>query len=280
MGPAVKSVDILVTAHHFYQPEGTVSGFPLGSISMNRFLLIAFFLGFAFAAHSEVLDQKIAEISAVKEGLIPLQTGDEAPLLIVHGVDFADYPGEWIAPFNELIQQKTHSYLHKWSTRKGLIENRDLLLKSIRTLLKKFPQERLTIFGYSAGGAISLLALDALLGTPAMDRVYLHTVASPFFGFEAPKRAYVAAPIVGKGRIELGIGAYSFMKNKNFSNCHHWVTTNCALDKNSCDQRTINPQTGALDGSQDMPCGNSEMTKIDDETHTSVILPVLKGLTK
>lgn len=181
-------------------------------------------------------------------------------------------------PFGQLILNEHHSYLHKWSNRTGLEKNRELFLASITLLLNKYPDQKITIFGYSAGGAISLMALDSLSDSLAMKRIFLHTVASPFFGFEAPTQAYVASPFVGRGRIEIGIGAYSFMKTKSFPNCHHWVTTNCSLDKNSCPGEKINPQTGPLNGTVEMPCGNSEVTKIDDETHTSVIIPVMEKL--
>ncbi len=227
-----------------------------------------------FAQETE-LSNKLDLIKNSSNGLIPLSVGPGGPLLIIHGIDFAPYPEEWVGPFKSLITSGKHAYLHKWTYRKGLEENRDLFIESIQKLHAKFPDEKITIFGYSAGGAISLLALDKLSQTPLMEQIYLHTIASPFFGFEAPSHAYIGAPFAGKGRIEIGIGAITFMKNKSFNNCHHWVTTNCSLDKNSCPQKKINPQTGLLSGLSEMPCGNDEVSSIDDETHTSVIQRVL-----
>lgn len=224
------------------------------------------------------LSRKLEMIRESASGLIPLVEGKGDPLLIIHGIDFPPHPEEWVNPFESLISTGKKAYLHKWSYRAGLEENRDLFLKSIQEVHDRHPGQVITIFGYSAGGAISLMALDKLVGTELMKSIYLHTIASPFFGFEAPPRAYFGAPFVGKGKIEIGIGAIKFMKNKSFNNCHHWVTTNCELDKNSCPRKTINPQTGSLAGTSEMPCGNNEVTLIDDETHTSVISRVLNQI--
>lgn len=237
------------------------------------------YLNLLSPADRSLVKELFKDISQVDEGLIPISGGKGSPILILHGIDYSDFPEEWVIPFSELILGNRLSYLHKWSNRKGLIENRELLLKSLSQLFKMFPNEKITVFGYSAGGAISLMALDKLSDSPEMDRIFLHTIASPFFGFEAPaKHAYVMGLIMGKGRFEMGIGAYTFMNNKRFGNCHHWVTTNCSLDKNSCPQEKLNPQTGPFDGSVEMPCGNENVTKFNNETHTSVIMPVLKQI--
>jgi hypothetical protein len=244
-------------------------------VKISLLILILGILSLPAFAQGTELSNKLDLIRKSPYGLIPLLEGPGGPLLIIHGIDFAPHPEEWIAPFESLIASGKHAYLHKWTFKKGLEENRDLFLRSIEKLHAKYPKEKIVIFGYSAGGAISLLALDKLSGTPLMDHIYLHTIASPFFGFEAPSHAYVAAPFVGKGKIEIGIGAIKLMKNKSFKNCQHWVTTNCALDKNSCSGKKTNPQTGSLSGTSEMPCGNSEVSSFDDETHTSVIQRVL-----
>lgn len=84
------------------------------------------------------VEDKLEEIRRKKDGLVQLSEGAGNIFLIIHGIDFPSFPEEWVIPFGELILKRQHSYLHKWSNRTGLEENRELFLASITEILKKF----------------------------------------------------------------------------------------------------------------------------------------------
>jgi hypothetical protein len=229
--------------------------------------------------HSKVKSVKEATtlLSQSPEGLVHLFEGSEMPILFVHGIDFD--VGEWIRPLEISLKNKRNTYFYKFSKFDSLVASRDDMREAVINILEEHPQEELLIVAHSMGGIISLLTLDTFIRGQYEDRIKIHTIASPGFGFEAPpKMAYVLAPFIGLGTVQMGIGGYKKIRNDFLDQCHHWITTNCALDKHACNRRTLNPQTGSLNGSEKLPCGIKNVTYLDDETHATVISRVVEEL--
>lgn len=224
--------------------------------------------------------QEILKIKSSRNGLIELQRQrehltEETPLLLIQGLTFDSPPTAWIKPLRYLSKKPHALYFFKWSRFKSLQFNKEQLRKALLSLLDT--HKNIDVFGYSAGGVIALLALDSLVGTPFYSRVHLRTVATPFFGYAAPKRlAYLGAPFAGMSAVQIGVGAHRFLQHKRLEGCQQWITTNCKLDQHACIHRGISPERGHLRNLPEMPCGNENLTLLDQESHESSLFAVIQ----
>ncbi len=218
------------------------------------------------------MDQLLVKIHTSKDSLISLVEADGDPILLVNGIGNHEFPIEWIKPFHKLLDRKLLSYYFKWDKSLSLDTHSDELLTITRSLLEKHRGKKLTIIAYSAGGVITTLAMDQLADDPIAQQIHFHTVAAPLFGYGAPAWTKVASLFFGKSNIEIGIGNYQKLTHKNLNQCTHWVTTNCEMDKHSCDSQEINPQLGPTKNqSSELPCGPAFTKRFHDEGHSSVL---------
>jgi len=250
-------------------------------IDLNLFLLSALLIpiqSFAMGAkRPSVPSSPNSEVEAAFQkipvgfaGTSLLSDGKGNPILLVQGIYEAKDPPEWLEPLETLLPLGRPVYFFSWSQFPSLESNRDLMIQGIRKILSDHPGTQLSIVGYSAGGIISLMALDQLVGDPDYSRIKLYTVASPIFGYNAPNvLAFMGAPFVGIGTIEIGIGAYKKLHHVPLQNCSAFVTTECALDKHACEYGHILPQQGSQDDPQEMPCGSDNVTRLDHDTHVT-----------
>lgn len=212
----------------------------------------------------------LAKAYRLEVGLFKLSAGSGTVVLLVHGIDPSNSLSEWDKPFTKLLDLDKNVYMHRWSKFVSLKKNEELLLTSIRMLLKTYPNEELIIIGHSAGGAIALLAKDSLTGTKLDKRIYLHTIATPLFGYGAPFLAHLGTPFVGGTTIAMGLGIYKKLKHKHLNQCTHWVNSNCLLDHHTCDNsKRLSPELGELNGW--MPGGIENTHYFNDEDHLSII---------
>lgn len=226
----------------------------------------------------EHINKIVKTIKESKSHLISLVENEGAPVLLVQGLDFQEYPFEWIKPLAHVTDKKQLSYFFKWSKFDSLEKNRNELVKVIKSLLEKHKDERLLIVGYSAGGVLTTHAMSELRDDPASDRIDFHTISSPLYGYNAPIFALFGIPFAGKTAIEIGMGPFEKLKKKKFNNCHHWINLNCEKDMHACDMYKMKPFTGAVGSNRDMPCGNENVTEFDSEGHGSILDVVIKKI--
>lgn len=208
-----------------------------------------------------------------KTSLVKIIEAEGDPILFVHGLDYhADFPVEWIKPFSQLIQKKQLSYFFKWSKFKSIEDNSTELVSIIKSITDIHKDKNLTIVAYSAGGVVTAFAMESLADDPISKRIYFHTIASPLFGYNSHPFGFVAIPFVGKTTIQIGRGKFEKITNKHFTQCHHWVNTNCELDQHTCTYNGVNPQLGPSNQtSSPLPCGEKNISQYNNESHASVI---------
>ena len=216
-------------------------------------------------------DDLIKKINDSKNSLVPITDGDGDPVLLVDGIDPSKFPHEWVKPFNKLMDKKQSSYFFKWDKFNSIEKNRDQLMGAIKDVLEKHKNKKLTIIGYSAGGVLTVLAMEKLSDGPLAKRIQFNTVASPLFGYKAPGIAWLGAPFYGKTTIQIGVGNYDNLVHKQMSQCNHWVNTNCEMDKHTCERDGLNPQIGPHDQPFSLPCGKGHINRIDNESHASIV---------
>jgi hypothetical protein len=214
------------------------------------------------------VENLIKAIKDSKQDIIAINENEEGdPILLVQGLDFREFPSEWIIPMHSLMGKKRSSYFFKYSKYDSIETNRNKLLQVIQQLKSKHPGKELTVVGYSAGGVIALDALDKMTASKQDENINFITVAAPVFGYNAPKLAFLGAPFVGMTSIEVGRGIYNKLKIKRFEKCLQWITTSCERDPHACSREGNNPQTGK---DKTSVC-NSKPILINDEGHASVL---------
>ena len=194
-------------------------------------------------------------------------------VILVHGLYFETFDTEFLRPLIYLNQNKMNSYFFKWSNHKKMDDNATEFTNHILTLSKKYPEKKITIFSYCAGGIVTLFSMNQLYKTPDIyNRIHIHTVATPLHGYGAPKMAQIGIPIWGHSTITIGRGAHQFLSKKTFENCQQWVNSNCHLDKHACEYKGVLPQMGPvhLDDKINI-CQNTKMIIYNNENHPSIL---------
>ena len=194
-------------------------------------------------------------------------------VILVHGLYFENFGTEFLRPLIYLNQNKVNSYFFKWSNHKKMEDNASDFTKHILSLSQKYPEKKINIFSYCAGGIVTLFSMNQLLKTPEVyNRIQFHTVATPLHGYGAPKMAQVGIPIWGHSTITIGRGALQFLNKKTFESCQQWVNSNCELDKHACESKGVLPQMGPvhLDDKINI-CLNSKMIIFNNENHLSIL---------
>ncbi len=218
------------------------------------------------------LNNTLNKIKDSKEPLTQMVSGEGSPVLLIHGLYYEDFASEFLRPIHSLIGKKRNSYFYKWDKRFSIEKHRDQFIEAIKTILNKHPDQKLTIIAYCAGGIIATLALYKIYDEEISKRIYLHTMASPFFGYNAPNMAFMGVPFVGSTTIAIGKGAYKKFIHPKLKECHNWINTNCELDQHACDYKGMNPELGpSFQEIKNPPCGIENTTTFNDENHGSII---------
>ncbi len=197
-----------------------------------------------------------------KAGFVEIP-GTGTPIILVHGMgDMDQFPFHWAKPLTRALDTKRPVLLFRWS-QFGIMRNTEKLLENKVHKLVKDGKD-VEIIGYSAGGDISLLALEGMAKSGDSAHVQLHTIASPMYGYGATLASYVASPFVGPTTIQIGRGIRADIQHH--FDCTHWINTNCDLDIHACKRTDVSqsPEFGP-----DMPCGTKKFFK--DETHRSIL---------
>lgn len=226
-------------------------------------------LSFSLFASEEKAIAVLKQVHEAPMGMTRILEGQGIPLVLVHGIDPSPAQPEWIKPIAKLIDLEKNVYFYKWDKFKTLKENQKLLADAIKEIQEEAPQ--LTLVGYSAGGVISIFAHDELQD----DRIELHTVASPIFGYDAPSTAVFGIPFVGSTTIEIGMGAYKKLKHTRLNSCHHWINTTCELDKHACVNKKLFSAQSRIFA---MPCGSENTKSFAEETHESILNKVFESI--
>lgn len=225
-----------------------------------------------------LIDDLFAKVPTTKVGVIPVQKIG-APVLFVHGIDKIPYYPEWVLPLGLTIKKKMSVSFFTWEPKDGIRDAAKVLSVSLEGILRLYPNEKLTVFAHSAGGIPALMALGSL-APEYQKRIALHTIASPIYGYKAPKISLIASPIFGKSNIEVGHGFKKEMRKLKLTQCQHWITTNCKLDKHACSKLGNLPQTGSTKETEVLPCGNENVKKLSDDDHESAVYHVVKKVLK
>ncbi len=198
---------------------------------------------------------------------------------------------EWYEPLVKGLRSKWPLYFFKLNVELDARGNIQLMVNQIQNLAKKFPKNNIQIFGHSAGGAISIMALNQMVKEDynQLDRLYFHTMAAPISGYTSPKRKWVVDFIklfVAPVKMDIGIGFFKELENVDLPNCTMNVTTKCDNDIHACEYEEL-PQifyseikleevteNEELDMDQlYMPC--EEVVAYPDSSHSSIIIDTL-----
>lgn len=210
-----------------------------------------------------------------KEGVIPVHVTSSSPVLIVRGIEKLDYYPELVRPLGLLIEKNYSTYFFTWNSRSSIHTTQKVLVASMEALLNKHPGKELTVIGHSAGGVVGTLAIQNL-SEGLTHKVKFHSVSTPYFGYNAPKAAFVASPIFGVAPIQIGRGISKNISEMNLKGCKHWVTTNCELDSHACPYGKTLPQLGSK--KEKLPCGNENIVELNDEGHSGALYRVVKEI--
>lgn len=208
--------------------------------------------------------------------LLPDSSNTKAAVFIlVQGLPNA--PGkegflEWFKSIHALAFAGNPTFFHLLITPLSMAQNASNLEYTIEKIRKKFPERKIEIIGYSAGGAV---AMKYLSNTLAKNRpgINVTTVASPIFGYGAPKFIRHFSKAIN---IEFAIGL-----NHKFSNlvnqCTHYTTLICNNDIHACERAGVHPQLGAIESmGEAMPCGKENLYIFPEDTHYSILTRAVK----
>jgi hypothetical protein len=209
-------------------------------------------------------------IEKSKKGVFTLEKGhSQDHVIFVQGIYDNKDAWEWEGSLQKHSQLQNTIHYYKWSRFDSIAKNADILTKSVEKIDELYNPKSITIFAHSAGGVVALISLKELESKPVFEKVFLHTIAPPIFGYQFGKEALISSIFIGKTTARISVGARHLMNEKQ-SRCMHWVTTTCELDKHTCARSNgVSPLMG--DGVEEGPCGKENTRYIDDEDHMSVI---------
>jgi hypothetical protein len=173
--------------------------------------------------------------------------------------------GEWNRALLEIYKKNYQTYFFSINKDWKIKTNAKFLKEGLDNLLRTQPKKIIKIFGYSAGGTVSLSAKNSFFRNNR--NIELHTIAAPLFGFGAPS---ILRWISFNLSIDMGLGITPKDYTTKIENCFHHITTNCELDVNACSYSDILSQI-----SEDMPCGINNTLSYPSDTHQSIINKVI-----
>lgn len=207
-------------------------------------------------------------------GLLSMKKQEGAVYLFVQGLELKGEAKNWENELKRFEHSGRSVYFFKWSKRKKLERNVEALLESIEQLRSENQSQEIIMVGYSAGGVLGLLALDRWIRKTQDSQIFLHTIASPLFGYSAPKFAPLAAMIVGHTALAVGRGVFKTTTPVvERSYCRHWINTDCSKDNHSCSSFGIYPMTGVQDQSL-LPCRGDTVVEMQ-ESHAGILTKAL-----
>lgn len=211
------------------------------------------------------------------EGLFSMKKQEGAVYLFVQGLELTGEAVQWESELQRLEEAGRMVHFFKWSKRKTLERNVQALLETIEQLRIENLSKEIIMVGYSAGGVLGLLALDCWIEKTQDSQIFLHTVASPLFGYNAPKFAPFAAFFVGHTALAVGRGIFkTTLPVHERSYCRHWINTDCSKDNHSCSSFGIYPMTGVHDQSL-MPCRGDSVVEMQ-ESHAGILTKALSEI--
>jgi hypothetical protein len=189
--------------------------------------------------------------------------------LLVHGLGLGGESDAWQRPIREIRKRGLQAYFFKWSKWRSLTRSADRLVAAIEEIRELHPGRKIVVVAHCSGGVIGLMALSRIQPWAERSEVFLHTTASPVFGYQAPLIAYAGAPFVGKATIELGRGSRDRIGGAKLQGCMNWINTRCDLDKHACLREGVSPQAGAPSSKlAELPCMEA---RVGAWTHEEII---------
>lgn len=232
----------------------------------KHLVVVAISLLIFVPAFADRLDQTFLRLEASHTPLNLIQRGSGVPIVLVHGIDDFDiFSRVWRAPLGRILTTDRPVYFFKWNSFEPLNVSRDRLLKALLPIIRS--EEKIDLVGYSAGGAISMLVFEKL-SVSQRAKINLHTVASPIYGYEAPKPNGFLRFFVGNANMDIGHGIRNRLTFRN-EKCTQWINTNCSLDKHACIKGNTYPELGAGGNKDDFLC--LERKLINDQSHISIL---------
>lgn len=209
------------------------------------------------------------------EGLVSMKKQEEgAVYLFVQGLELKGEALIWESELQRFEGTGRTVHFFKWSKRKKLARNVQNLLATIEKLRSENLSKEIIIVGYSAGGVLALLALDRWMEKTQDPQIFLHTVASPLFGYGAPKFAPLAAFFVGHTSLSVGRGVFKINDSViERPYCRHWINTDCSKDNHACESFSVHPMTGVADQSL-LPCRGDTVVEMQ-ESHAGILTKAL-----
>ena len=179
-------------------------------------------------------------------------SNDNDVILFIQGLHFGQ-AFEWFRPFTLLMGKPVHAYFHKIFHHGEWVLQKTFLKNSIDRVLQVHPNSKITIVGYSAGGALMLDLLADIGQRPKYQQIKWHSVAATISGYGPPGIASIPLNIIFGGFTRtIAYGLQERLNGLQLNNCQHHVTTNCELDIHACRVSEFHsPQL-----LPNMPCGN------------------------
>jgi len=217
------------------------------------------------------LDKILARVSSSKNDLIPIVTTQDSEhvFLCVRGLGDITYP--WYETFLMAINSRDTVYFFRWYKRSTVDQNVESLEKSLNELRLRYPEKKIKVVGYSAGGVLGSIALSKTRNPFLTKKIELHTIASPLQGYSFGKHSMLGSVFAGNTTVNLGIGLQNEIKPHNLGNCHQWITTNCALDIHACDRKGKWPQLLQI-------CSKANIHFFGNDSHTSILPKVMSKI--
>ncbi len=194
--------------------------------------------------------------------LLLSSTARAAVVVLVHGFEPQHEAPLWNKEIARLEALEHEVHFLTWSKRLALEQNTQQLAQRFHELRKKHPEEFITVVAFSAGGIMALKAQELYQQEAADERLHLHTVASPLYGYQAPRIAPLVALMIGKSALAIGQGVFSAEEASEIRACQHWINTDCRKDKHACASFDQLPMTGNLP-LDELPCQAAPTTALE-----------------
>jgi hypothetical protein len=207
------------------------------------------------------------------------QPKGRAPVfLLLQGV-FLGEAYEWYRPLAKLLPSGAGVYFITLDGKRSADYKSRLVEEVIVELLRSYPDRRLEVIGFSAGGLPGLLAWQRLLRREDVNlsTAWLHTVASPIMGYpRIPKLAtYLVRRFTNQQFLhDLMTGITWQLKDGPFARCTNHITTDCSHDVHAC------PLFGTSVSAQvspEMPCGEGNVVEHRGVTHHEILEETIQG---
>jgi hypothetical protein len=182
-----------------------------------------------------------------------VQAQSARPIVVfIAGLNYVETP-EWNEVINIAKAKGLDTQFWNWSKYASLQEISQGFKLKLLAISRENPEIPIIVIGHCSGGVLSIMAFSDMQLEGTAKNIFVHTIASPLFGYDAPSIGRIVSPFIGKATFEIGFGLQDIPNQ--LSQCQHWVTIDCSADKHACRRGDIYPQRGVMTAmNSKLPC--------------------------